>query len=271
MAAVGRITLRPLSSPHATPPGTAVTDIFLSYSSKDRERVRPIRDALAALGYDVFWDQEVPAGVNWNSWIMDHLSRARIVVVAWSKQSVVSDPVIHEATIAKEDKKLVPCLIEALATRDFPLGHYTTQAASLHDWTGQAAHKGYLDLMQAVRSRLEGGAGAVAAAAQADEAKDIAELRKRANAGDAAARVNLGYRYGRGDGVAKDEQEAVRLYKLAADQGNAGAQSNLGNMHADGRGGLKVDRDEAMRLWKLAAAGGSEAARTFLQSQNVAW
>ena len=34
-----------------------MTDAFFSYSSKDRERVRPIRDALVAEGFDVFWDR----------------------------------------------------------------------------------------------------------------------------------------------------------------------------------------------------------------------
>ena len=46
-----------------------MTDVFFSYSSKDRERVRPIRDALVAEGFDVFWDQEVPPGRNWDEWI----------------------------------------------------------------------------------------------------------------------------------------------------------------------------------------------------------
>jgi hypothetical protein len=43
-----------------------MTDIFLSYSSKDRERVRPVRDALASMDYKVFWDIETPAGANWD-------------------------------------------------------------------------------------------------------------------------------------------------------------------------------------------------------------
>jgi hypothetical protein len=38
-----------------------MTDIFFSYSSADRERVRPIRDALVAQGFEVFWDQVPPA------------------------------------------------------------------------------------------------------------------------------------------------------------------------------------------------------------------
>lgn len=40
------------------------------------------------------------------------------------------------------------------------------------------------------------------------------------------------YSEGRG-GLPKDEREAARLYKLAADQGNATAQVNLGEMYAN--------------------------------------
>ena len=55
-----------------------MTDIFFfSYSSKDRERVRPVRDALAAQGFDVFWDQEVPTGLDWDRWIRDHLNKSK--------------------------------------------------------------------------------------------------------------------------------------------------------------------------------------------------
>src|SRR5262249_44496483 len=123
-----------------------MADIFLSYSSKDRDGVRPVRDALAAMGYEVFWDQEVPTGVDWNSWIMNHLGQARLAVVAWTRNAAASRNVVHEATIALEDGKLLPVLLEPMTARDFPMGFYTTQAASLHDWTGQAAHKGFLDL-----------------------------------------------------------------------------------------------------------------------------
>jgi hypothetical protein len=45
-----------------------MTDIFFSYSRADRERVRPIRDALVAQGFEVFWDQEVPTGLDWDTW-----------------------------------------------------------------------------------------------------------------------------------------------------------------------------------------------------------
>jgi TPR repeat protein len=57
---------------------------------------------------------------------------------------------------------------------------------------------------------------------------------------------------GRG-GLEKDDREAARLFKLAADQGNAGGQNYLAVFYANGRGGLEQDDREAARLYKLAA------------------
>ncbi len=104
-----------------------MTDVFFSYSSKDRERVRPIRDALVAEGFDVFWDQEVPPGRNWDEWIRQHLDAARCAVVFWSEHSVKSDNVVHEATVAKNAGKLIPILLDPIEANQFPMGHYTTQ------------------------------------------------------------------------------------------------------------------------------------------------
>ena len=43
----------------------------------------------------------------------------------------------------------------------------------------------------------------------------------------------LGVCYQYGTGVVKDEVEAVKYYKMAADQGNADAQNALGEYSAD--------------------------------------
>jgi TPR repeat protein len=67
-----------------------------------------------------------------------------------------------------------------------------------------------------------------------------------------AAQVNLGTCYEDGTGVAKDAAEAVRLYRLAADQGHAGAQYNLGACYEKGLGVVK-DTAEAVR-WLVRAA-----------------
>ena len=88
----------------------------------------------------------------------------------------------------------------------------------------------------------------------------VPQLQKLAESGffrssDTLAQFNLALRYSNGQGVPKDEKEAVRLYRLAAEQGNAAAQTNLGWMYANGQG-VTQDEKEAVRLYRLAAEQG---------------
>ncbi len=105
-----------------------MTDVFFSYSSEDRKRVQPIRDALLAEGFDVFWDQEVPPGREWDEWIRQHLNAARCAMVFWSRHSVNSDEIVHEAMLAKSSGKVIPILLEPLESGQVPMGHSTAQA-----------------------------------------------------------------------------------------------------------------------------------------------
>ena len=45
--------------------------------------------------------------------------------------------------------------------------------------------------------------------------------------------------YDNGLGVPQDYKEAVKWYRLSAEQGHASAQINLGNMYAEGQGVLQ--------------------------------
>jgi hypothetical protein len=66
-----------------------------------------------------------------------------------------------------------------------------------------------------------------------------------------------------GSGDPENGREAVRLFRLAADQGHARAQLLLGTMYESGRG-VPRDLTEATRLYQLAAAQGHLGARIFL-------
>ena len=68
------------------------------------------------------------------------------------------------------------------------------------------------------------------------------------------------YESGRG-GLPKDDREAARLFKLAADQGYDRAQVNLGLMYAMGWG-VQQDYVAAHMWFNLAAAGGLKSAAT---------
>ena len=83
----------------------------------------------------------------------------------------------------------------------------------------------------------------------------IADLMKRAEAGDAVAQDQLGRTYDDGNGVPQDYGQALKWYGKAAEQGNASAQNSLGIMYALGRG-VNRDKAEAVVWYKKAAKQG---------------
>jgi len=59
--------------------------------------------------------------------------------------------------------------------------------------------------------------------------------------------------------VAKDDVEAAKWWQLAAEQGHAGAQNNLGTLYAEGQG--VTQNNVSAYLWfSLAAAQGDKGA-----------
>ena len=74
---------------------------------------------------------------------------------------------------------------------------------------------------------------------------------RAAEQGNALAQTLLGeiYRYGRG--VPQDYQQAASWYRKAAEQGSAEAQFNLGNMYRYGRG-VPSDCQEAVSWYRKA-------------------
>ncbi len=69
-----------------------MADIFLSYARKDRKRGDALAKALEGLGWSVFWDPTIPAGLTWDDYIGGELEKARCVVVAWSAAEAVRRP-----------------------------------------------------------------------------------------------------------------------------------------------------------------------------------
>ena len=89
---------------------------------------------------------------------------------------------------------------------------------------------------------------------QSDE-EAIRLYRFAADHGLAAAQYSLGVIYYNGQGIPQSDQEALKWFKLAADQGDTSALRNLGLMYADGRG-VTQSFEEAVRLYRIAADQG---------------
>lgn len=84
-----------------------------------------------------------------------------------------------------------------------------------------------------------------------------------ADQGHAEAQSNLGAAYMSGQGgLNRNAEEAIRLFRLAADQGHAVAQYNLGfHFRRQGLAGLATEYAEAARLFRLSADQGYAAAQ----------
>ena len=98
------------------------------------------------------------------------------------------------------------------------------------------------------------------AAAQTD---DLNDLRRRATRGEMQAQNALGGIYDSGHGVPRDYVEAVRWFRLAADQGFPDAQVNLGFNALFGQG-LPQNDQNAARWFRLAADQGHANAQAML-------
>ena len=85
--------------------------------------------------------------------------------------------------------------------------------------------------------------------------KVIADLKEMANAGDVKSQVQLGLDYLTGNGVGKDDAEAVKWLRKAADQDNPLGERYLAEMYFKGRG-VPADNAEAAKWLRLAAEQG---------------
>ncbi len=102
------------------------------------------------------------------------------------------------------------------------------------------------------------GSGSVVSA-QGVDAATVKEWREAAERGSAWAQYNLGLMYDSGDGVAEDDEQAMKWYQKAAEQGLADAQNNLGGMYINGEGVAEDDVEAVKWFRKAAEQGNAEA------------
>src|SRR6516165_5515261 len=108
-------------------------DIFLSYNREDALVAKRFADAFAREGMEVWWDVTLRSGDAYDAVTEEALRIAKVVVVLWSKKSVVSRWVRAEATLADRNRTLVPARIESC---DLPIMFELTQTADLSHWRG---------------------------------------------------------------------------------------------------------------------------------------
>jgi uncharacterized protein len=91
---------------------------------------------------------------------------------------------------------------------------------------------------------------------------------KAAKQGDVNAQSNVGMFYAAGMGVKQNAEEGIKWLKKAADAGEKDAMYNLGFIFGHGMGGIPVDLEKSRKWLKMAAAKGDKYAQKELRQMK---
>lgn len=130
-----------------------MADVFISYASEDRDRVRPLAQALIERGFNVWWDRSLAAGQDYAAIIEKELNAAKAVVVVWTRGSAASTFVRDEAGRARDEGRLVPVLLDQV---QLPLGFGAFQAEDFTRWNGGANAPQMQLLVEVLNAKLSG-------------------------------------------------------------------------------------------------------------------
>ena len=110
-----------------------MSDIFISYARSTAAQAKQIAEALRALGYGVWRDDEIPANRAYADVIAERLCTAKAVVVIWSAEAAKSSGCSPRPTAPAQDGKLVQLSVDGAACR---CRSTQIQCADLIGWSG---------------------------------------------------------------------------------------------------------------------------------------
>ena len=117
--------------------------VFISYKREEIDQAKMMKDTLENQGFSVWWDENIQCGQIWSNVLDGAVRNASCIVVLWSKRSLQSRWVMHEASSAMDREIYAPVRIELISI-DPPFNRY--QASDLLDWRGEKEHPGFIDL-----------------------------------------------------------------------------------------------------------------------------
>jgi adenylate cyclase len=138
-----------------------MSEVFISYARSTEPQARAIGDALRALGYGVWRDDELPAHRAYADVIEERLKAAKAVVVVWSAEAVKSEWVRAEADAARGARTLVQLSVDGAIP---PLPFNQIQCADMNGWSG-ADTPGWRKVTDSVAQLVKGVPSAAKSAA----------------------------------------------------------------------------------------------------------
>jgi adenylate cyclase len=124
-----------------------MSEVFVSYARPDEPQAKRVAEALRALGYHVWRDDELPAHRPYSEVIEERLRSANAVVVLWSADAAKSQWVRAEADTARGLGTLVQAVLDSHLP---PLPFNQIQCADLGGWNGNGDSPGWQKLVASV-------------------------------------------------------------------------------------------------------------------------
>ena len=138
---------------HLTPVHRHMSDIFISYARPTAVQAQQIADALRALGYGVWLDDDLPVHRAYARVIPEQLTAAKAVVVLWSTAAIASQWVASEANRARSDHKLVQLSLDG---EPLPMPFDQIQCADMNGWNGDINAPGWRRVVASIDELVRG-------------------------------------------------------------------------------------------------------------------
>ncbi|MFI4935187.1 MAG: TIR domain-containing protein [Caulobacterales bacterium] len=129
-----------------------MSTVFISYASQTRTVAQRVAGQLRALGYDVWWDDDLLPNRPFAEVIEERLKAANVVLVVWSEAAIRSQWVRAEADFAMHAAKLVQVAIGGVLP---PMPFNQIQCADLSHWSGDAGDPQWLKVIAGVAALVD--------------------------------------------------------------------------------------------------------------------
>jgi hypothetical protein len=133
----------------------AESQIFISYASEDKAFAARLAGAFENEGWSVWWDKQIPPGMDYAQVIERAVNGASCIVVLWSKHSIASRWVHTEAAAGADRHVIATVVIDDTPGEQIPFEFRRLQAVNLADWQPGSTHAGYAALANRIASILK--------------------------------------------------------------------------------------------------------------------
>jgi hypothetical protein len=115
-------------------------DLVISYTSVDREKLRPLLEGLHRLRYQVWFDQELSGGQEWWDAILGRIRSCDALLLALTPAVIDSEACAREMAYARAvGKPILPVMIERVRPELLPSHLASVQIVDFTDPAGSAA------------------------------------------------------------------------------------------------------------------------------------